>query len=274
MAQKEVKISILQMSSILGDTEANIDKVRQIILNELPEDSDVLVLPEVWVVGWACDRFQDSAQDVNSGSVYEFLSFAAKKYNINIIGGSYITKQNGKYYNTCPVFNRSGALVSIYNKNHLYSYYGCDEDKYVSSGDELKMVNLDGIIYGLSICYDIRFPELYRAYAKAGADVLINCAAWGSKKSVQWDVMTKSRAVENQCYMVALTQSGYIENGEYNLGESRIIDYNGGEVSAIMSGEGIVSGIISIDDMYNFREKSPILRDIKDNYEVKVLCEK
>ena len=128
--------------------------------------------------------------------------------------------------------------------------------------------------FGLSICYDIRFPELYRAYAKAGADILVNCAAWGSKKPVPWEMMTKSRAIENQCYMAALTQSGYIENGEYNLGQSRIIDYKGDEISSIMDGEGIISADIFLDLMYDFRKKSPVLNDIKDNYEVKILCVK
>jgi predicted amidohydrolase len=274
MEQKEVKISILQMSSILGDVESNISKVDKLIQDNLPQDSDILVLPEVWTVGWACRFFQNSAQDLSKGSVSEFLSYIAKKYDINIIGGSFITKQNGNYYNTCPVFDRSGRLIASYNKNHLYSYYGCDEGKYITRGDNGVMVNLDGVNYGLTICYDIRFPELYRAYMKSGADVLVNCAAWGSKKSLVWEIMTKSRAIENQCYMIALTQSGYIENEEYNLGQSRIIDYKGEEISSIMSGEGIVSGKLSLNEMYDFRTKAPTINDIKEKYEVKIPCEK
>ena len=151
MAQKKVNLAILQMSSVIGDIEANIEKVKQIISKELPTDTDVLVLPEVWTVGWACSHFQNSAQDLN-GSVINFLSDTAKKYNINIIGGSFITKQDGCFYNTCPVVNRSGTLVAVYNKNHLYSYYGCDEGKYVTVGSNLSMVTLDGINYGLSMC--------------------------------------------------------------------------------------------------------------------------
>jgi predicted amidohydrolase len=274
MEQKEVKISILQMSSILGDVEANISKVDKLIQDNLPNNSDVLVLPEVWTVGWACRFFQNSAQDLYKGSVSEFLSSTAKKYNINIIGGSFITKQCGNYYNTCPVFDRAGHLITSYNKNHLYSYYGCDEGTYITRGDNGTMVNLDGVNYGLTICYDIRFPELYRAYMKSGADVLVNCAAWGAKKFLVWEIMTKSRAIENQCYMVALTQSGHIENDEYNLGQSRIIDFKGEEVTSIMSGEGIATGTLLLNEMYNFRAKAPTLNDIKEKYEVKIPCEK
>ena len=274
MEKEKIKVSILQMSSVLGDVEVNINKVSSIVENELPEDSDVLVLPEVWTVGWDCSAFRSSAQSLVEGSVHDFLSGLAKKYNVNIIGGSYITYIDGKYYNTCPVFDRGGNLVASYSKNHLYSYYGCDEDKFVSVGISPVMVELDGVKFGLTICYDIRFPEIYRAYMKAGADVLINCAAWGSKKPVPWEVMTKSRAVENQCYMIALTQSGYIKDGEYNLGESRIIDYKGDEISSIMEGEGIASGVLNMALMYDFRSKSPTIRDIKDSYEVKLLCKR
>lgn len=274
MEKEKIKVAMLQMSSVLGDVDANINKVRSLIESGLPEDTDVLVLPEVWTVGWDCGEFRDSAQNLNSGSVYDFLSEVAKKYCVNIIGGSYITISDGKYYNTCPVFDREGKLVASYSKNHLYSYYGCDEDKYVSVGDSPVMVELDGVKFGLTICYDIRFPEIYRAYMKAGADVLVNCAAWGSKKPVPWEMMTKSRAIENQCYMIALTQSGYIKDGEYNLGESRIIDYKGDEISSIMSGEGIASGVLDMDLMYDFRKKSPTILDIRDSYEVKLLCKK
>lgn len=272
--EQKVKISILQMSSVIGDVDANILKVESLTEKFLPSGSDVLVLPEVWTVGWSCSHFKNSAQDLESGSVTKFLSKLARLYNINIIGGSYITKKDNQYFNTCPVFDRKGNLLISYNKMHLYSYYGCDEGSYITKGDSPVMVAIDGVNYGLSVCYDIRFPEIYRVYARAGADVLVNCAAWGSKKPIPWEMMTKSRAIENQCYMVALTQSGYIENGEYNLGESRIIDYKGEVISSIMNGEGIASAEISILQMKQFRQKSPTIQDIRDNYEVKILCEK
>lgn len=276
MEKKKINVSMLQMTSVIGDVEANCQKVKNLIEKYLDKSTDVLVLPEVWTVGWACQHFRKSAQDLNDSNVVRFLSSIAKKYNINIIGGSFITVKDGKYYNTCPVINRNGKLLTTYSKNHLYSYYGCDEGKYITVGDFPVMVELDGVKFGLTICYDIRFPEIYRAYRKSGADILVNCAAWGSKKPIPWEVMTKSRAVENQCYMIALTQCGYIENGEYNLGESRIIDYKGEELASIKNRdeEKIVSADIELDEMYDFREKCTVLNDIRDKYEVNILCEK
>ena len=258
---KEINIAMLQMSSVIGDTEANLKKAENIIKNSLPNNTDVLVLPEVWTCGWSCDKFTQTAQSLD-GTIIKFLSNTAKNYNMNIIGGSFIEKKDGKYFNTCPVIDRNGRLVTTYSKNHLYSYYGCDEGKYITKGDNPVMVNLDGVNYGLTICYDIRFPEIYRAYRKAGADVLINCAAWGSNKPIPWEMMTKSRAIENQCYMVALTQCGYIKDNEYNLGESRIIDYKGEEIAFIKEFEDITSCKISLNEMYEFSNKCTLLNSI------------
>lgn len=275
METKKITISLLQMSSVIGDIEANCKKIEKLLSDVSNFNSDVLVLPEVWTVGWSCSNFQKSAQNLSDSSVIKFLSKLAKDYNTNIIGGSFITESRGKYYNTCPVIDKNGKLVTTYSKNHLYSYYGCDEGKFISVGDSPVMVELDGIKFGLTICYDIRFPEIFRAYRKSGADILVNCAAWGSKKPIPWDVMTKSRAVENQCYMLALTQCGYIENGEYNLGQSRIIDFKGEELASILDdSEGIITSALDLAKMYDFRNKCTVLNDIKDSYEVKILCEK
>ena len=271
MGSKSVNIGMLQMQSIIGDVEANCKKVNELVQSHNLNDIDMLVLPEVWTCGWFCEKFKETAQDINNSKAINLLSDIAQKYNINIIGGSIIEKRDDKYFNTCPVLNRKGELIATYSKNHLYSYYGCNEGNYITCGDAPVMVNLEGINYGLTICYDIRFPEIYRAYRKAGADVFVNCAAWGSTKPVPWEVMTKSRAVENQCYMIALTQTGHIINDEYNLGESRIIDYKGEELSTIIKKEGITSAKISLNEMYDFRQKCTILNDIKDSYEVRTI---
>lgn len=274
MEQKNVKISLLQMSSVIGDIDANIEKINSIIVNSLEPNTDVLVLPEVWTCGWSCENFIQTAQKIKDSIAANFLKEIARKYNINIIGGSVITEQNGKYYNTCLVIDRKGNVIAVYNKNHLYSYYGCAEGDYICAGECPVMVEIEGINYGLTICYDIRFPEIYRAYRKAGADILVNCAAWGSTKPIPWEMMTKSRAIENQCYMLALTQCGKITDDEFNLGHSRIIDYKGDELNSIYEKEGIISAVLSLEDMYNFRNKCTILNDIHNKYEVKILCAK
>lgn len=220
---KSIKVCALQMNSKTGDVKANYKKVQDIVSKELPADADFLILPEVWTVGWSCEDFPASAEYLESSETVHFLSDLAKQYNVNIIGGSFIRKmKQGKALNTCPVIDRCGRLVAVYSKNHLYSYCGCSEGDYIRIGDGPVMVTLDGVKIGLTICYDIRFPEIFRAYRKAGADLIVNMAAWGSKKPVPWETLTRARAIENQVYLVALTQSGPINNTEWNIGHSRI----------------------------------------------------
>lgn len=265
---KSIKISAIQMNAKIGDKKANFDKVSALIKRDI-DTTDVIILPEVWTCGWSPRVFQDSAEDLNDSDTIKFLSRIAKEHNCWIIGGSFITKRNNHFYNTCPVINRDGKVVTTYSKNHLFSYYGCEEGKFVDTGKSPVMVNIDGIKVGLTICYDIRFPEIYRAYRKAGADLFVNCAAWGLSKPIPWECMTRSRAVEEQTYMVALTQSGFIENDEWNIGHSRIIDYKGETISEITSQkEGAMEAILDFDSMYKFRDKCTCLNDIKETYEV------
>lgn len=269
--EKKTKIDLLaiQMESEIGELLVNIQKVEDLLENLLSSKSaDFVFLPEVWTVGWDCESFPSCAEGVNDGASIEMLKKIAKKYSVNIIGGSVISKgEDNELFNTCPVINRKGELVCTYEKNHLFSYYGCAEGNYITAGKNPVMVELDGVKVGLSICYDIRFPELYRAYRKAGADILVNMAAWGANKKIPWDSMTTSRAVENQTYFVALTQTGKIRDGE-NLGHSMILDYKGDILSEIDKIEGGIYATINLEEMYSFREKCRVLDDIKDSYEV------
>lgn len=268
MEKRKIKISAVQMCAAIGDKKSNFEKIKQ--LTSLIGKTDVIVLPEVWTVGWSCKDFIKSGEYLENSETIKFLSEIAKEKKCNIIGGSFVRKVDEKtYFNTCPVIDRQGQLKALYDKNHLYSYYGCGEGEYITKGENPVMVNLDGINFGLTICYDIRFPEIYRAYRKSGADIFINSAAWASTKPMQWEMMTRSRAIENQTFMVAVNQFGPMRNNETNLGHSRIIDYNGSVLSQILSGEGVIQAELNLVEMYKFREKCTILNDIQKSYEVK-----
>ena len=269
--EKKTKIELLaiQMGSVIGDLGANIEKVRNLLESSLSEKpADFVFLPEVWTVGWDCPSFPNCAEVLNEAKSIKMLQEVAIKYSTNIIGGSFIQKNyDDTLSNSCPVINRNGEIVCTYNKNHLFSYYGCAEGDFITAGENPVMVVLDGIKIGLSICYDIRFPEIYRAYRKVGADLMVNLAAWGANKKIPWDSMTTSRAVENQTYFVALTQTGYIKDGA-NLGHSMILDYNGNILSEIDRIEGGIYATIDLNEMYEFRDKCKVIDDIKNSYEV------
>ena len=269
--QKEkVRLLAIQMESIIDEVNINIETVKNLLIANLEkyDNIDFVFLPEVWPNGWHTQGFEAAAETIEDSRAVEMLSDIARKYNVNIIGGSFIRKEGDKLYNTCPVINRSGKIIAKYDKNHLYSYYGDNEGEIITKGKTPVMVDVEGIKIGLTICYDIRFPEIYRAYRRAGADILVNVAAWGKKKKIPWDSMTTSRAVENQTYMVALTQTGLLLDGKENLGHSMIIDYEGNIIDEINEKEGGIYAEINLPKMYEFRDKCTILKDINDSYEV------
>lgn len=271
--QKEaVRLLAIQMEALIGEFELNIDTMRNLLHANLKKykGADFVFLPEVWTVGWHPQVFLKTAEFIEESMAVKMLKEIAKEYKTNIIGGSFIRKENDKYYNSCPVINRNGELVAVYDKNHLFSYYGADEGKFITRGENPVMIEMDGVKVGLTICYDIRFPEIFRAYRKAGADILANLAAWGKSKKIPWDSMTTSRAVENQSYMVALTQTGLLADGTENLGHSMLIDYEGKILDEIDDIEGAIYAEVNLNKMYEFRGKCTILNDIHEGYEVLV----
>ncbi|MCQ2738686.1 MAG: hypothetical protein MJ237_00505 [bacterium] len=273
MESKKIKLLAIQLGSIIGNKEENIVRAEKLLRDNLEKyDADFVFLPEVWTCGWDCESFIDCSEEIRSASSVCMLKSVAKEFCTNIIGGSFIQKKSeDTYANTSPIIDKNGNLVGTYEKNHLFSYYGCNEGTYIKRGLNPVMVNLDGVKLGLTICYDIRFPEIYRAYRKSGADILVNMAAWGANKKIPWDSMTTSRAVENQTYFVALTQTGTLKDGTENLGHSMILDYNGNILSEINQSEGGIYAEIDLNEMYEFRDKCRILDDIKDIYKVKKL---
>ena len=265
---EKINILAVQMESAIADKYTNFEKIMTLVHKNIKDDVDVLVLPELWAVGWACDKFPQCAEDIENGETVEFLSELAQQYNVNILGGSIVENRDGKLYNTCPVFNRDGEIIATYSKNHLFSYYDDSENKYITAGENPVIVDIEGVKFGVSICYDIRFPEIYRAYRKAGADVLVNMAAWPLSRKIHWDSLTTARAVENQSYMIALTQTGTLPTGAKNLGHSLIYNYSGEILDEINTKEGCIQATLDLKEMYDYRDKCTVLKDILPKYEV------
>lgn len=270
MEKKKIKLLAIQMESAIGNIDLNIESVRNLLRANLEKynDADFVFLPEVWTCGWDCISFPSCAETVEQANSLKMLKETAKQFCVNIIGGSFVRKNGDKLFNSCPVIDRTGKLICMYDKVHLFSYYNDTEGDYITSGSNPVMAEVDGVKLGLTICYDIRFPEIYRAYRKAGADILVNMAAWPKSRKIHWDSLTTARAVENQSYFVALTQTGLLADGAENLGHSMIIDYAGNALDEINEMEGAIYAEIDLEKMYEFRDKCTVLKDIKNSYEV------
>ncbi|MBR0261095.1 MAG: carbon-nitrogen family hydrolase [Selenomonadaceae bacterium] len=201
-----MKISIAQFKSELGAVDENFSTATRLI--EGAQNSDVILLPELWSTGYYPTPVENFA-DIDGERTKNFLCAAAKKFSVNIIGGSVIVESSGKIFNRCHVVNRRGEISATYDKTHLFSF--AQEDKVFGAGDKISIVELNGVRCGLAICYDLRFPEFIRKIALAGAEIIFIPAAWSLKRLTPRQILTKARAIENQIFVVFANSSGKSE---------------------------------------------------------------
>lgn len=260
----KLKILVVQNSAVIGNKKATFDNTDKLLERYENEHPDLIVFPEVWSVGWCCSLFPKEAETLEKSETVDFLKQTALNFKSTVIGGSFIRRVSDTYKNTCPVISKTGQLVTTYDKMHLFSHKGSEENKYISTGDELKILDLGFTKIGLSICYDIRFPELYRKYSKEGVEIFVNAAAWSNKKLEHWNIMHRARAIENQCFMIVADQTGKISNTEYNLGHSMIINPWGDIIANLEAEEDCLFAEINLDEVKKLRQDFPLISDRRD----------
>ncbi|OGI00643.1 MAG: hypothetical protein A2Y25_04535 [Candidatus Melainabacteria bacterium GWF2_37_15] len=252
----------IQMQPELGKKQANLDKVKQFVEQYAWYKPDLIVLPEVFNVGVDHKDLQKLAEPIPGGQTTDLLMDLAKKYSTNIIGGSYIEKlPDGEHKNTCPVINRQGEIIAKYHKIHLFNYHGSEESKCVTPGCKANIVETDIGKIGLTICFDIRFPELYRCLTYAGAEIITNVAAFPYPKYDHWVTLHKARAIENLAYVVTVNQCGRVDIKRQNLGMSMVINPWGDVIASAGTDEGVMMAEIDMEYLKKTREAFPVLGD-------------
>lgn len=255
-----MNIALIQSYIEVGDPAANQKRIFDHMEKAMAADPkpDILVLPEMWNTGYALDRIQEIA-DKEGRETRENLSSFARKHRVQIIGGSIAEKMDEQIYNTMYIFNRQGEQVAKYSKMHLFRLM--DEEKHLQAGDEAVTFELEeGLIAGASICYDIRFPELSRTLALAGAKVLFVPAEWPHPRLNHWRTLLIARAIENQMYVVACNRVG--DSGETSFfGHSMIIDPWGEIVAEGGEDEAIITGNLDSSLTDSVRQRIPVFED-------------
>lgn len=261
----KLKILVVQNNAIIGNKKATLNNIEKLLEPYEGQTFDIIVLPEVFAIGWYCQNFPKEAETIDNNETIDFLKKIAIEFQSTVVGGTFIQKtQDNLLKNTCPIIDKNGNLIDTYDKMHLFSHKGSEENKYITTGDELKLINIGDTKIGLSVCYDIRFPELYRTYSKNGAEIFINTAAWSITKPEHWDIMHKARAIENQCYMIVANQTGKISKGEYNLGHSMVISPWGVPVEELQQEEGCICCTIDTSEVKKLRADFPLISDRRD----------
>ncbi|MEC2073360.1 carbon-nitrogen family hydrolase [Alkalihalophilus marmarensis] len=260
-----MKIAVYQMDIIPGKPEHNRKKVANWVESVCKEDQpDTVVLPEMWTTAYTLDDLEDLAEDTSETTIH-LLKELAVRFQINIVGGSFATKEDGKIYNRAVVINRAGELIYQYDKMHLVPML--NEHLYLEGGkSSAGIFELDGQKMGLIICYDLRFPELMRGLALQGAQAVFVLAEWPEARSNHWKVLQQARAIENQMYIISSNRVGEYDGVEF-CGHSMIVDPWGDFIHiASQNKEETIVASLTIEKVKEVRENVPVFKSRTPQY--------
>ena len=258
----------VQFNPIIGDKKANLQKAYDLISQYCDKQLDLVVLPEFFSTGIDDNAFINNPEDRNGGEVIEFMKETAKRFHANIVCGSVIIEDNGKRYNTAFVVDRQGNVVGEYRKMHLFNYFGGNEGTYIEPGDRPVVVELDFARVGISMCFDIKFPMLYKRLIKMGAEIIVSPSAWGNLTSMPdkqkedfvttWRAMNICRAAESLVYFVTANLSGNANKYLYGVGNSMICAPMGEVIQNAGMGDTAIYAEADLALVRNFKGTVPV----------------
>lgn len=263
-----MKIAAVQMVST-PDVARNLEAAKALVARAAAEGAELVVLPEYFCLMGRNDRDKlGVAEHPGSGPIQQMLAQAAKAHGVWLVGGTLPMAIEGnaeRVTNTNLVYSPRGELAARYDKMHLFRYDNgteqYDEGRVLAAGTEPVAFDAAGVRVGLSVCYDLRFPELYRALMQPPCDLLsVPSAFTYPTGAAHWEMLLRARAVENQCYVIAAAQGGTHENGRRTYGHSLVVD-PWGEIVAIRreEGEGVVVAELDAARMASVRMQLPAL---------------
>lgn len=276
MSERDAVLRVAVVQVAYGDDEPMDERVERVAaLVRQQAGHDLVVLPELWAPGgFSYREWTDRAQPVD-GSIGSAMSAAARDAGVLLHAGSIVeraaageTGSDGRgLWNTSLVYGPDGALVATYRKIHRFGF-GSGEPKLLDAGEDIVLVDLPvdrpgeaaGHRAGLSTCYDLRFPELYRRQLDAGATAFLVPAAWPAARVRHWTLLAHARAVEDQCVVIACNTAGTHAGTEMG-GHSQVISATGEALAMAGSAEQVLSVEVDMDAVTTWREQFPVLRD-------------
>jgi len=254
----KLTVALMQMDIILGDAERNAQKALH-LASHLPECAFIL-LPELWGTGYALEQAQELA-DTGIGlgtSVMREIARAKKAY----VGGSLLVRRERSVYNTFLLLSPEGQVVAEYDKTHLFRLM--HEDIFLSPGDRLVTADTAHGRIGLAICYDLRFPEIFRHYRNKGAAFNLLVAEWPLPRVEHWRTLVRARAIENQCYILACNRVGRDINNTF-AGHSLVVDPWGEVLLEADANEGVHVIELDTERIAAARSRLPVQGDKRND---------
>ena len=260
----KLTISLAQMDVIGGEPEKNLDKGSVFIAEAINRDSDLVVFPEMWTTGFNWKRNREIAS--KQEAILEQIADMAKESRMWINGSMLALNENGEVANTSILYSPDGERAAVYRKVHLFSFHG--EDKHMAPGDGLATAETPWGKVGLAVCYDIRFPELFRSYALQGVEMILSPIAFPHPRLEHWKILSRARAIENQFFMVSTNQVGLADRAKGEeirfFGHSAIIDpWGEAVVEGNDSDEELLTATVDMEMVEDIREKMKVFQDRK-----------
>ena len=253
-----------------ADVAPNLGVAADLVRRAAGAGASVALLPEnfAFMGRSEADKLRVAEED-GAGPMQDFLAEAAARHRIWLIGGTLpmkVPQAPERTTNTCLVYDADGRRVARYDKIHLFDVdlpgraESYRESAFVERGQTAVLVDTPVGRIGLSVCYDVRFPELYRELVRQGAEVLVVPAAFTAPTGrAHWEVLLRARAIENMAYVVAAAQSGLHANGRETYGDSLIVDYWGRVLDRLPRGSGLVTADIDLAAQASARDSFPVL---------------
>lgn len=257
-------IVLIQMDIVFGQPKENYQHVIELFEQADLQEDEIVVLPEMWNTAYDLTHLAQIA-DPDSQQTVRVLSALAQKYQVTIFGGSVAVKENKQFFNRSYVISKQGTVIAQYDKVHLFGLM--HEEQYLTAGAKRAEYH-DGLFqFAPVICYDLRFPEWFRVQAQMGINTFILAAQWPKPRIQQWKQLAIARAIENQCYIVAVNRVGFDPENEYN-GHSLVIAPTGEILKELGTKEEIVRSVIELEQIQTTRNNMSVLADTRpDLYE-------
>jgi nitrilase len=261
-----MKIAAVQMVST-PDVARNLDAAARLIAEAAAAGARLVALPEYFCLMGRKDTDKLALAEADAaGPIQQMLSDQARLRGVWVVGGTLPMRTDSpdRVRNSCCVYGPDGRRVARYDKLHLFAFDNgnerYDEGRVLEAGSTPAAFDADGLRVGLSICYDLRFPELYRALASPPCDlVCVPSAFTHTTGRAHWELLLRARAVENQCYVLAPAQGGEHENGRRTWGHSMVVDPWGEVLGLRETGPGIVLAQLDIERIASVRRQLPAL---------------
>jgi predicted amidohydrolase len=256
-----MQIVAVQPDIVWEDKTANFAGVRAQLAQTMVEPGSLIVLPEMFATGFSMNVA--GIAEAEDGPTHQFLTELAREHQAAVIGGVVTRAADGRGLNQAVAFDPNGELLARYSKIHPFSFAG--ETKHYVGGDGVVMFEWQGFRISPFVCYDLRFPEVFRHAVRRDAEILVVIANWPEARDSHWRALLAARAIENQCYLVGVNRVGLDPYVEY-IGNSMILDPKGVPLAVGGPHAKAIVGFAEHEPLVAYREKFPALTDIRGEF--------